>query len=143
MPDIGFLAVTGAYGQQLLPDLPNVEVIGQVPGEHMRERVYGRTRVLIMPSSYESWGRAGAEALASGIPVIAHPTPGLSEALADGGIFVDRADLAGYEAVIRKLQDPAEYELAGKRARARSADLDPAAELGVWCTSVEALAARS
>ncbi|WP_327222984.1 glycosyltransferase family 4 protein [Streptomyces platensis] len=140
MPDQEFLAVRGAYGEQILPDLPNVEVIDHVRGEDMREQVYSRTRVLLMPSSYESWGRVGAEALASGIPVIAHPTPGLCESLGEAGVFVDRNDVAGYEAVLRKLKAPAEYRLASKRAKARSVELDPTAELAAWCYAVEALA---
>lgn len=140
MPDQQFLAVRGAYGEQILPDLPNVEVVEHVDGQDMRERVYGRTKVLLMPSSYESWGRAGVEALASGIPVVAHPTPGLTESLGEAGVFVDREDLDGYEAVLRKLLTPAEYRLASKRAKARSAQLDPAAELADWCTAIEGLA---
>ena len=140
MPDTQFLAVKGAYGEQILPDLPNVEIVEHVPGEEMREKVYARTRVLLMPSSYESWGRAGCEALASGIPVVAHPTPGLCESLGEAGIFVDREDTAGYEAVLRKLATPAEYRLASKRARARSVELDPAADLAAWCSAVESLA---
>ena len=140
MPDQQFLAVKGAYGEQILPDLPNVEIVEHVSGEDMREKVYARTKVLLMPSSYESWGRAGVEALASGIPVVAHPTPGLCESLGEAGIFVDRADVAGYEAVLRKLQTAAEYRLASKRAKARSAELDPAADLAAWCSAVESLA---
>lgn len=139
MPDQEFLAVKGAYGEQILPDLPNVEIVDHVRGEDMRERVYARTRVLLMPSSYESWGRAGCEALASGIPVVAHPTPGLAESLGEAGIFVDREDIAGYEAVLRKLATAAEYRLASKRAKARSVELDPAADLAAWCSAVEAL----
>ncbi|MEU0847732.1 glycosyltransferase family 4 protein [Streptomyces flaveolus] len=139
MPDQQFLAVKGAYGEQILPDLPNVEVVDHVNGENMREKVYGRTKVLLMPSSYESWGRAGVEAIASGIPVVAHPTPGLCESLGEAGVFVDRNDVDGYEAVLRKLLTPAEYRLASKRARTRSADLDPTAELASWCDAVEAL----
>lgn len=140
MPDQQFLAVRGAYGAQILPDLPNVEVVEHVDGSEMREAVYGRTRVLLMPSVYESWGRAGVEALASGLPVVAHPTPGLCESLGEAGVFVDRSDVDGYEAVLRKLMQPAEYRLASKRARARSAELDPTAELASWCDAVEALA---
>ncbi|GAA2192715.1 hypothetical protein GCM10009787_11460 [Streptomyces bangladeshensis] len=139
MPEQQFLAVKGAYGEQILPDLPNVEVLDHVRGEDMREQVYARTKVLLMPSSYESWGRAGVEALASGIPVVAHPTPGLCESLGEAGVFVDRNDVPGYEAVLRKLLTPAEYRLASKRAKARSAELDPTAELAAWCNAVEAL----
>lgn len=140
MPDQQFLAVKGAYGEQILPDLPNVEIVDHVRGEDMREKVYGRTKVLLMPSSYESWGRAGCEALASGIPVVAHPTEGLCESLGEAGIFVDRNDVAGYEAVLRKLLTAAEYRLASKRARARSVELNPAADLAAWCSAVESLA---
>ncbi|WP_437031657.1 glycosyltransferase family 4 protein [Streptomyces sp. enrichment culture] len=140
MPDQQFLAVKGAYGEQVLPDLPNVEIVDHVRGEDMGQRVYARTRVLLMPSSYESWGRAGVEALASGIPVLAHPTPGLCESLGEAGIFVDRNDADGYEAVLRKLQTAAEYRLASKRAKTRSAELDPAADLAAWCAAVESLA---
>lgn len=139
MPDQQFLAVKGAYGEQILPDLPNVEIVEHVRGEDMREQVYARTRVLLMPSSYESWGRAGCEALASGIPVVAHPTPGLCESLGEAGIFVDRADVAGYEAVLRKLATAAEYRLASKRAKARSVELDPSTDLAAWCGAVESL----
>ncbi|MFE9398664.1 glycosyltransferase family 4 protein [Streptomyces flavidovirens] len=140
MPDTEFMAVRGAYGEQILPDLPNVGIVEHIDGQAMRERVYSRTRVLLMPSSYESWGRAGVEALASGIPVLAHPTPGLCESLGEAGIFVDRNDVAGYEAVLRKLAAPAEYRLAAKRAKARSAELNPAADLAAWCDAVESLA---
>ncbi|MDR3083782.1 MAG: glycosyltransferase family 4 protein [Streptomyces sp.] len=140
MPDVQFLAVRGAYGEQILPDLPNVEVVDHVDGADMRAKVYGRTKVLLMPSDYESWGRTGCEALASGIPVIANPTPGLCESLGEAGIFVDRSDVDGYEAVLRKLLTPSEYRLASKRAKARSAELDPTAELDAWCETVEGLA---
>ncbi|MFF3928279.1 glycosyltransferase family 4 protein [Streptomyces hirsutus] len=138
MPGQQFLAVKGAYGEQVLPDLTNVEVVDHVPGEEMAARVYRRTRVLLMPSSYESWGRTAVEALASGIPVIANPTRGLCESLADAGIYADRGDLDAWEtALTRLLEDPAEYRLASKRARSRSAELDPTADLARWCQAVE------
>lgn len=140
MPEQQFLAVTGAYGEQVLPDLPNVEILDHVRGEDMRERVYARTKVLLMPSSYESWGRVGVEAMASGIPVLAHPTPGLCESLAEAGVFANRDDIEGFEAALRRLLMPGEYRLASKRAKARSAELDPAGDLAAWCDAVEGVA---
>ncbi|MEU3903317.1 glycosyltransferase family 4 protein [Streptomyces goshikiensis] len=141
MPDVEFLAVVGAYGEQIVPDLPNVQVIDHMCGHEMRDAVYGRTKILLMPSSYESWGRAGVEAMASGIPVIAHPTPGLCESLGEAGVFIDLHDVDGYEMAIRKLlTSKTEYGLVSKRAKARSAELDPTSDLAAWCDAVEALA---
>lgn len=52
--------------------------------------VYGRTRVLIVPSQWqEAFGRVVVEAQASGIPVIASRTGGLPEAVGRGGILID------------------------------------------------------
>lgn len=140
MPDVRFLAVTGGYGEQDVRDLPNVEVLPNTPGHQMREKVYARTKILLMPSAYESWGRVGVEAMASGIPVIAHPTPGLRESLGTAGVFVDRDDVDGWEKQIRRLLTPRAFGAASKRAKARSAELDPAEDLKRWCLAMEALA---
>lgn len=73
-----FLGVTGAHGKQVIrPVRGNVRIIPQT--SNMRRDVWARTRILTAPSIYESYGMAAVEALASGIPVIAHPTPGLRE----------------------------------------------------------------
>jgi len=138
MPDVRFLGVVGAYGGQDIRDLPNVEIQPHTP--NIRDDVYARTRVLLMPSSYESWGRTGAEAMASGIPTIAHPTPGLRESLGDSGVFVERPDLDGWEHAIRQLLDGRRWRAASRRALARSAQLDPTADLEVWCRTMEEVA---
>ncbi|HEY9524050.1 MAG TPA: glycosyltransferase family 4 protein [Thermopolyspora sp.] len=140
MTDVTFLAVTGGYGDQDIRRLPNVLVLPNIPGDQMRDQVYARTKILLMPSEYESWGRAGVEAMCSGIPVIAHPTPGLRESLGDAGIFVDRDDLDGWEKTIRRLLSPRAYGAASRKAKARAAELDPAPDLARWCDAVEALA---
>lgn len=136
MPDVKFLAVRGGYGPQEIPDTvpPNVEVVPNTP--HMRDEVYARTRLLLMPSDYESWGRVGVEAMCSGIPVIAHPTPGLRESLGAAGTFVDRQDLPGWEAAVAGLLKPRAWAKASKAAKARAAELDPAPDLERWLSAL-------
>lgn len=136
MPDVDFLGVVGGYGDQIVHRRPNVDV--QAHTFAMRP-VYRATRLLLMPSIRESWGRVGIEAMCSGIPVIAHPTPGLREALGDAGIFIDRDDLDSWQAAIRRLADPTEYAAAAARARARAAELDPTADLERWRTAIDHL----
>lgn len=140
MPDRKFIGVLGAYGDQVVKDFPNVEVLDHIPGDQMTERVYARTRVLLMPSVYESWGRTGVEATASGIPVLAHPTPGLCESLGEAGIYVDREDPDGWVAMLRALENPAEWQAASDRSLMRSKELDPSEDLSTWCHAIEALA---
>jgi glycosyltransferase involved in cell wall biosynthesis len=101
--------------------------------------VYARTRILLMPSEYESWGRAGVEAMASGIPVIASPTPGLKESLGKAGVFVNRGNRDGWQAAIERLDDPAAYAAASSAALRRSKQLDPRVDLARWCEAIEAL----
>ncbi|MFZ4156354.1 glycosyltransferase [Streptomyces pseudogriseolus] len=79
-----------------------------------------------MPSLYESWGRVAIEAFASGIPVIAHPTPGLVESLGDAGIFAYRDDLGAWIHALHALKDPANWTQASLRVRARSIELSAA-----------------
>lgn len=139
MPERKFLAVRGSYGEQDVRDLPNVDVVDNMPGADMAKSVYARTRILLMPSEYESWGRTGVEAYASGIPVIASPTRGLMESLGDAGIFVDRSDVDGWRRAIEALDDADAYKKASAAAKKRSRQLDPAADLAVWREAIEAL----
>jgi glycosyltransferase involved in cell wall biosynthesis len=95
-----------------------------------------------MPSAHESWGRVGVEAMTSGIPVIAAPTAGLKESLGDAGVFCDRDDLDAWEQALRRLLDGRRWKAASRKAKARAAELDPAADLDRWCHEVETLARR-
>lgn len=142
MPDRQFLGVVGAYGEQIIRDRPNVEILDHVQGPDMPARVYASTKVLLAPSSYESYGRVAIESACSGIPVIAHPTPGLREALGDAGIFVDRDDIDGWERELRKLFTPRGWSNRSKVVAARAAELDPTEELARWVEAAEGVAAR-
>ena len=138
MPDVQFQAVHGAYGEQIVRhDLPNVLVVPH--GQDMRA-AYSRTKVLLMPSSYESWGRVGVEAMCSGIPVIAHPTPGLLESLGPAGIFCDRDDPQAWVTQINRLLTPRQWRGASVAARSRADELDPAPDIERWCAHLEQFA---
>lgn len=140
MPDVKFLGVIGAYGNQDVRLLPNVEIVEH--GPDIRDRVYARTRVLLMPSDYESWGRVGVEASHSGIPSIAHPTPGLLESLGEAGTFVHRDDIDGWERALRRLLDGRRWRTASRLAKTRAAELDPRADLGAWVAALEGVSQR-
>lgn len=138
MLDTQFLGVRGGYGQQVAPGRPkNLTIIGTTPD--MRDDVYARTRVLVMPSAAESWGRVGIEAMCSGIPVVAHPTAGLLEALGAAGIFIDRDDITGWVAELRRLQDPDEWAAASAAALARVDQLDPAGDVEAFVDAIESI----
>lgn len=139
MPDRAFLGVKGGYGHQVIPRTPNFATI---PTTKDMRTVWSQTRVLLMPSNFETWGMVGVEAMCSGIPVIAHPTPGLQESLGDAGIFVDRDDTDGWVAEIERLDDPDEYATASAAARKRVEELVPEMEAGLarFTHAIEALA---
>ena len=138
LPDVEFLGVKGGHGTQVVKDFPNVEIIDTQAD--MRE-AYGRTRLLLCPSSRETWGRVGIEAACSGIPTIATPTPGLRESLGDAGTFVARNLPKQWAAAVERLSDPDEWAAASQRALARAADLDPTDDLDRFVEAVEGVTA--
>ena len=126
-PELEFLGVEGGWGAQDVPGAtpPNLTVIA--PVSDMRE-VYARTRVLLMPSDHESYGRVGLEAACSGIPTIASPVAGIREALGDAALYADRDDLDQWVTHLRRLDDPAEYARRSDAARARAAEVAAGAD---------------
>lgn len=138
MPHRNFIGVVGSYDEQLLNAPPNVTIIENSPDIL---RVYKMTRILLMPSAYESWGRTATEAMCSGIPVICTPTPGLKENCGDAAIYIgtpipisepgepqaDRGRPEDWVKAINKVEsDYSKYSLL---CRQRAAQLDPNADL--------------
>lgn len=141
LPQYKFLGVRGAYGVQVIrDDLPNVEILDHQLSHEMGE-VYARTKVLLVPSDYESYGRVAAEACCCGIPVIAHPTAGLRESLGGmAGIFRDRDAVGAWEKELRRLHAPRAWAAASKNVLEWSRALDPTEELAQWCSAMEEVA---
>lgn len=119
-PDEKFLAVYGGYGEQVIrTDLPNVEFMRNV---HDPREIYGKTKVILMPSRYESYGRVAVEALASGIPPLISETPGLVEALDYAGSFVPRDDFYQWMAGLRRLITNEDYYEDSRYSAVRRSD---------------------
>jgi len=123
MPNKRFLGVLGSYDPQMDARLPNLKLAPNSPDilQHYRQ-----TRILLMPSEYESWGRTATEAMCSGIPVISSEAQGLKENCGSAGIYIkDRNDIKSWVNAINKLDDKKAYEEASRKAKARSREHDP------------------
>jgi glycosyltransferase involved in cell wall biosynthesis len=122
MPEYEFLGVEGGYGRQEKDgNLTNVEYMDNTPDAR---KIYSKTRILLMPSMYESYGRTGVEAMVSGIPVIAAPTPGLKESLGTAGIYCNIESPLSWVEAIKKLDDPKEYKFWSDKCIDRSKEIE-------------------
>lgn len=138
MPHKKFIGVVGSYDEQYVRQLPNVEIVQNSPDINA---TYKRTRILLMPSAYESWGRTATEAMCSGIPVICTPTQGLKENCKDAAVYVgklkdnlepgkaqvDRGTVQDWVDAINKVDK--EYQKYSLLSKSRAAELDPGKEL--------------
>jgi len=121
------------YGELLVPPAPaNVR---WVPFTDDIREVLKQTRILLMPSFYESYGRIGVEAMVNGIPVIysrpvkndAFPygtTQGMLAWTGDVGIMCDREVPEQWISAIESLDDPDAYTALSEQCRQQIASLD-------------------
>lgn len=119
LPGHKFLAVKGAYGDPVEDQPGNVKKVDNMADIRV---AYRDTKILIMPSRYETWGRTAAEAMCSGIPVIAHPTGGLKECLGDAGRFVPFHNIDEWVKAIEEVE--ASYDEWSKRVILRAQEID-------------------
>ncbi len=113
-----------------------VHFLGTVPLQRLLQE-YRQADVLVLPSIWhESYGLPVAEAMASGVPVIACRCGGVPELVDDGvtGRLVPRMDVeALFSAMHELLSDPQRLTTMGRYARTR------AQELLTWKRSAERL----
>lgn len=103
MPDVQFLGVNNIIKG---PDLPNITYLEKT---RSIKEIYEQSDIVLMPSEYESWGMVASEAIASGVPVIASPTPGLQENLAYAGLYIHQNAIEEWVSMIRKLKNDTEF----------------------------------
>jgi glycosyltransferase involved in cell wall biosynthesis len=121
LPDVKFLGVRGGYGEQDVRDLQNVTIVDNTSA---MAAVYARTKLILMPSAYESYGRVAVEAMSQGIPSIVADTPGLREALGPAGTFVDPSNIDSYVSEISRLMKPRAWGSAKKLCLERFSELE-------------------
>jgi glycosyltransferase involved in cell wall biosynthesis len=137
MPEQEFLAVKGGYGEQIVRGRPNCEVIDHVPFGSMDEKVWSRTRVLVVPSRSESWSMVASEAMMRGIPVVASNLPGLAENVGPGGVLVTGENPDQWASAVRHVLDKWDSFSAAARSRALEQSAEHDRELDLWCEEVE------
>lgn len=108
MPEQGFLAVLGGYGDQVVPAVvpSNVEVVEHVRAHRMDELVWSRTRLLLAPSARESWNMTAGEAIAHGIPVLSADLRAVRENLGQSATYLDVDDVNAWVEEIRMAAEP-------------------------------------
>ncbi len=126
MPDRKFLGILPYYGDFGVAQAPpNVEWIRFT--DDIRT-VLRRTRILVMPSYYESFGRVAVEAMANGIPVL-YSTPtntspypggsteGMQSWIEPAGIACEREVIEEWVTAIESLDDPETYSAKSAECR--------------------------
>lgn len=118
MRNYHFIGVVGAYDAQILDLPPNVKI---VPQTNKIQEIYDQTKILIMPSLYESWGMTASEAMENGIPVVANKTFGLAENLGYAGTYCPLDNIDRWVESIRLIYDnPEIYKIKSEQALTRA-----------------------
>jgi glycosyltransferase involved in cell wall biosynthesis len=127
-PDRKFLAVRPYYNVIRVPEnIPNIEWMDIQDDIRV---VLAKTRILVAPSLYESWGRVAFEAMYNGIPVLyskpmdrknpaaraSGSTEGMQEWIGESQMACDSFTLDDWSSALEKLDDPAEYARYSKQA---------------------------
>ena len=95
-----------------------VDFHGYVAREELLE-LYQSAGVVAMPSRYEGFGYAAAQALCAGVPVVVSDRSSLPEIVADGGTIVELESVEGWVAALgAALRGECDARAAAVRARA-------------------------
>lgn len=126
MPERKFLGILPYYGEMRVPvGTSNIEWI---PFDDDIRNILKRTRVLLVPSYYESFGRIAVESMINGIPVLySKPTPksiypggsteGMQEWIGDAAIACDRENYDEWIDAIKRLDDNEFYNELSEKSK--------------------------
>lgn len=152
LPERRFLGVLPYYGERQVPFAPsNVE---WVPFDDDVRTILKRTRILLVPSYYESFGRIAVEAMLNRIPVIySKPNPnsvypggsteGLHEWIQPVGIGCNRENNDEWVTAIRSLDNETVYSELAEHSRQHIETMDLFSEAARISGLVEQFAQRN
>jgi glycosyltransferase involved in cell wall biosynthesis len=126
LPDQRFIIVRSpAEPTHGLPDieercagLPNVELCPRVTPDKVASTYLSQTRILLVPSRYETYGMSAIEAAGHGIPTVHVDTPHVREGIGDAAVLVPRLNVEATIDGVRLIES--EYTYRSKVARARA-----------------------
>lgn len=113
------LAGEGPQRAALRAALPEATFCGELPPEQLA-RTYASADLFLFPSLTETWGNVTAEAMASGLAVVAYRCAGAAELIRDGhdGALAEPGDAAAFVAAALALAlDPGRRARCGAEAR--------------------------
>lgn len=103
--------------EKLVERLPNVELHPRVSPEEVKN-YYKQTRILLVPSRYETYGMSAIEAAGYGIPTVHVDTPHVREGIGSGAFLVPPLDLEATARGINEIER--DYEFYSSNARKRA-----------------------
>lgn len=128
-PEKKFLGIRPYYNRIIVPEnIPNIEWMDV---QDDIRTIMRKTRILLVPSLYESWGRVAFEAMYNGIPTLfskpmakdnphnsrpSGTTEGMSEWIGDSQYGLDYFNLDEWQNTINELDDASTYANASQRA---------------------------
>jgi glycosyltransferase involved in cell wall biosynthesis len=95
------------YCSLTINDIPNLKIVDQT---NDISSIYKDTRILVVPSLVESYGRVAVEASINGIPVICSDLPGLHDSTFDLSYYVkDYRNVAAFREAIDAVESNYDY----------------------------------
>ena len=97
--------------------LPNVELHPRVPPEEVY-KYFEQTRILLVPSMYETYGMSAIEAAGYGIPSVHVDTPHVREGIGEAAVLIKPLNLKEASEGIKLIESNYQYYSDNARARA-------------------------
>jgi glycosyltransferase involved in cell wall biosynthesis len=114
-----------------------VSLVGETSSRARLERFYAQADVFVLPTEYEGYGMAVAEALASGLPIVSTPTGAIPALVGrSAGILVPPGNVDALAAAIRRI-----LTQPSLRARFRGGALKRRRQIPNWPHAVRQMAA--